>query len=332
MSGSRRPLRIGKYSIIGRLGSGGMSEVYRAIADDSGTEVALKATAIENDVDVVVADFQLEIMVGRRVNHSHVVRAIDHGCRDGYIFLAMPIIEGATLSNSTRLRDPSRRPSSPKSSAYRDAWVVPMLEQQWRQIALIGQQMSGALAACHDAGVIHRDIKPGNIIMDRSGDSFLMDFGLSWLRRGPKGHELCDRAGTARYLPPEVFDNQRDERSDIYSLGLTLHELATGLKPWGEIDHETIRENRPELTVVPLASIIRDVPERLAACIDLACRNAPDERQSSAKLLEREFAGLVKELANLDDEFASVTVDAFGQPVAPYQSDVLSAAVCFADP
>ncbi|MGB4710229.1 MAG: serine/threonine-protein kinase [Fuerstiella sp.] len=331
MVSRNRPTRIGKYSITGRLGSGGMSKVYRAIADDSDTEVALKVTPIKNEVDVSVADFQMEIVVGRRVKHTNVVPTLDHGCKDGHIYLAMPIIDGATLSNSTRLRDPSRRPSSSKSSAYKDSWIVPMLHRQWQQIARIGMQMSGALAACHSGGVIHKDIKPGNIIMNRNGDSFLMDFGLAWIRRGPKGQQLCDKAGTSRYLPPEVFNEQRDERSDIYSLGLTLHELLTGQKPWGEVDHETMKTIRPDLTVPRLSTLMSDIPERLANCIDIACSNLPDERHQHAHLLEQEFAEIHDELSSDGDLWAGGQTFCLPQLPSIVGSEMLTADVWFGD-
>ena len=294
--GSQRLQRLGKYSIVGKLGSGGMSRVYRAVADDSTTEVALKVTPIENDIDVEVADYQREVMMGRRIRHRHVIAAIDHGCRDGHIYLVMPIVEGATLSNMTRLRDPSRKPSSRRSSAYNDAWAVGIMEGQWAQIAAMGLQLSSALAACHQVGVIHRDIKPGNVMMNRHGDVFLTDFGLAWMRRGSEGHELETRDGTARYLPPEVFRERRDERSDIYSLGLTLHELTTGLKPWGDIDHETVKETRPSLRVPQIRSIRKNIPPVLADCIDKAAADHPGERHQSAEQLEQDFRRVLTEL------------------------------------
>lgn len=286
MGSSRtRPTRIGRYQITGRIGSGGMSRVYRAIRDDDDVEIALKATPLDNDIDVEVADYQREIMVARRVRHPHVVTALDHGCCDGFIFLAMPIISGATLSNVTRLRDPSRRPSSSKSSAWKDQWAADLLTDNWRLLTTVGLQMASALAACHAAGVIHRDIKPGNVMLDRSGNSHLMDFGLAWLRRGQRGHELATRAGTSRYLPPEVFQGERDERSDVYSLGLTLLELATGRKPWGEIDHESLKEKRPALSVPDVHSLYDRVPQPLADCIQQAAADQPFDRQQSAEEL-----------------------------------------------
>jgi serine/threonine protein kinase len=286
---SSRPKRLAKYTIRERLGSGGMSKVYRAIADGTNHEVALKVTPVNNDIGVEVVDYQREVIIGRRVKHPLAVAAFDHGCRAGYIYLAMPMIKGATLSNSTRLRDPSRKPSSGRSSAYRDKWIVPMLEGQWAMIASIGLQMSEALVACHAAGVIHRDIKPANIMLTREGTAHLTDFGLAWMRRGPIGHQLETRDGTARYLPPEVFDGRRDERSDIYSLGFTLHELATGLKPWGEIDHETVKIIRPELRVPDIQSIRSDVPESLAACIDCATAHRPEDRFQTAEAMAMAF-------------------------------------------
>jgi len=286
--------RLGRYSITGRLGSGGMSRVYRAIADGTTHEVALKVTPQDNDVDVTAIDYQREVMIGRRVRHPRTITAIDHGCRDGYLYLAMEIVDGATLSNSTRLRDPSQTPSSPRSSAYRDQWIVPLLDGQWQQILKIGVQLSEALIVCHSSGVIHRDIKPGNVLMDRQGDVYLMDFGLAWMRRGAADHALNTKDGTARYLAPEVFRKRRDERSDVYSLGLTLHELATGRKPWGGIRNEDLKTRRPELRVPHVLSVREDIPRELASCIDKASADEPGERFQSAQELHQSLQALLR--------------------------------------
>lgn len=294
--GSHRqtPARIGRYRITGRIGAGGMSRVYRAVRDGDHAEIALKATPLENDLDVEVADYQREIMVARRVQHPHVVTALDHGCCDGFIFLVMPIVAGATLSNVTRLRDPSRRPSSPKSRAWQDQWAADRLADNWLALATLGRQMADALVACHSSGVIHRDIKPGNIMLDRNGNSFLMDFGLAWLRRGQRGHKLATRAGTSRYLPPEVFQEERDERSDIYSLGLSLLELVTGRKPWGHIDHETLKKTRLTLSVPDVNCLHGGVPQILADCIQQAAAEQPFDRHQTAEEL-REHLTLVEQ-------------------------------------
>lgn len=284
--------RLGRYSITGRLGSGGMSRVYRAVADGTTHEVALKVTPLENDLDVTAIDYQREVMIGRRVRHPRMITAIDHGCRDGYLYLAMEVVDGATLSNATRLRDPSQKPASPRSSAYQDQWVVPMLDGQWQQILKIGVQLSEALVVCHSAGVIHRDIKPGNVLMDRQGDVYLMDFGLAWMRRGAADHVLNTKDGTARYLAPEVFRKRRDERSDVYSLGLTLHELATGRKPWGSIRNEDLKTRRPELRVPQALSVREDIPRELADCIDKAAADEPGERFQCAQDLHQTLLSL----------------------------------------
>ena len=109
-SNRRKLKQLGRYQILGELGSGGMSTVYRAVPQGASTHVALKVTPVDNSIDVEISDYQREVMMGRRLRHPHIVSPIDHGCRDGFIYLAMPIIDGATLSNATRLRDPSRRP------------------------------------------------------------------------------------------------------------------------------------------------------------------------------------------------------------------------------
>lgn len=327
-SNRRKLKQLGRYQILGELGSGGMSTVYRAVPQGASTHVALKVTPVDNSIDVEISDYQREVMMGRRLRHPHIVSPIDHGCRDGFIYLAMPIIDGATLSNATRLRDPSRRPSSSRSSAYNDAWVVPLLEGQWERLVDIGCQLASALEACHAAGIIHRDIKPGNVMMDRDARVYLMDFGLAWMRRGPVGLKLETRDGTARYLPPEVFDGRRDERSDVYSLGLTMHELATGRKVWGEVDHEVIREDRPDYEVPEVRSMRSDVPQELADCIDKACSENPDERHPSATALREHFqllreraSGGLRELLDARGAFESCRLSQVERPVAPYSLD-----------
>lgn len=288
----RRPKRLKQYQILDSIGSGGMSTVYRALDRDLNRVVALKMTALENSNDVTVADFQREVMVARRVQHDNVVTVLDHGCVAGWIFLAMPIVTGATLSNATRLRDPLRQPSSRKSSAYRDEWVVDWLESDWQHHYTLASQAVSAVCACHESGVYHRDIKPANLLLSKTGDCFLMDFGLAWLKRGPAGHELKTRVGTSRYLPPEVFRGDRDQRSDIYSLGLTLHELATGRKVWGEIPHQEILERRLELRVPPVRSIRADIPLTYATIIDRACHDDQESRYQSAN----EFRNALRKL------------------------------------
>ena len=290
------PMCIGRYKITGRLGAGGMSLVYSAVASDIEGEIALKVTPLDNDINVDVTNYQLEVMMGREISHPAVNTPFDHGVTDTHAYLALPLIDGATLSNVTRLRDPLRRPSSESSPAWDDAWAEDMIDGQWQQVASIGVQLSHAVRACHRAGIIHRDIKPANVMMTRTGEVFLNDLGLAWWRDGPD-QELETKAGTSRYLPPEIFQGQRDERSDIYSLGITMHELATGRKLWGEISHEDMREQRPFVRVPTVRSIRADVPEVLADCIDKASSESPADRHQTADELLEHFE-LVAESLN----------------------------------
>ncbi len=285
----KRQQRIGRYVLFERLGFGGMSRVFSAIADDTRAKVALKVTPVDNNSDVEFVDFQREVAIGRRLQHAHVVSAIECGCCDGHLFLAMPIVEGATLSNMTRLRDPLRQPASQRSRVFDDEWALPWVEGNWPHLACIATQLSSALNACHAAGVMHRDIKPSNILMDRDGDVYLADFGLAVMQDRPSRFALTNKDGTARYLPPEVFSKQRDARSDIYSLGLTLHELATGRKPWGNVHHEVIRASRPEYRVPSVRSVRPEVPIELAACIDQAAADEPERRSQTAAAMQQAF-------------------------------------------
>lgn len=194
----------------------------------------------------------------------------------------MRSLENTPPEYPSRLRGQLQGRSSPNSTAYRHESSVKSLERGWEHHFPFAVRAANARAACHREGIYHRDIKPANLLLSKAGDCYLMDFGLAWLERGPSDHQLKTRVGTSRYLPPEVFRGERDQRSDVYSLGLTLHELATGRKVWGEIPHQEILERRLELRVPPVLSIRNDIPLHYAAVIDRACHDSIDLRYQSA--------------------------------------------------
>lgn len=196
----------GRYRIVSRLGRGGMGEVYRADDQRLGTSVALKFLPVARSLDPVWRDRLLsEVKVAREVTHSNVCRVFDLEEHGGQFFLSMQYIDGEDLSSLLR-----RIGRFPEDKALEIA----------RQICL-------GLAAAHEEGVLHRDLKPGNVMLDGRGRIKITDFGLAALAEKLEGPEA--RSGTLAYMAPEQKEGREVTRkSDIYSLGLVLYEVFTG--------------------------------------------------------------------------------------------------------
>ena len=191
-----------RYRIVGRLGRGGMGEVYRADDLRLAQPVALKFLPPDVDSDPArLTQLHGEVRMARQVSHPNVCRVYDIGEFEGHTFLSMEYVDGEDLASV--LRRIGRLP-------------------QDRAIEL-ARQMCAGLAAAHDRGVVHRDLKPANIMLDGTGRIRITDFGLA----GAAGEML--RAGTPAYMAPEqLAGGEVTPKSDIYALGLVLYELFTG--------------------------------------------------------------------------------------------------------
>src|SRR6185503_13357615 len=193
-----------RYRIVGLLGRGGMGEVYRADDLKLGQPVALKLLPRHLAADPArLARFHAEVRNSREVAHPHVCRVYDIGEADGQLFLSMEYVDGEDLASLLR-----RIGRLPPAKAVE-----------------IARQICSGLAAAHDRGVIHRDLKPQNVMLDGQGRARITDFGLA-VR---ENEESSGTAGTPAYMSPEQLTGQpATVRSDLYSLGLLLYELFTG--------------------------------------------------------------------------------------------------------
>jgi predicted Ser/Thr protein kinase len=218
-----------RYRIVELLGRGGMGEVYRADDLQLGQTVALKFLPPHLATDATaLARLRNEVRVARQIAHPNVCRVYDIGEADGQLFLSMEYIDGEDLGSVLRRLG---RPTREKSVE-------------------IARQMCVALAAAHETGVLHRDLKPDNIMIDGRGRVRITDFGLAAFAR-----ELAleGRAGTPAYMAPELFRAvPASTRSDVYALGALLYELFTGQRAFrGETVsdirhlHETVTPARP---------------------------------------------------------------------------------------
>ncbi|HEY9078099.1 MAG TPA: protein kinase [Anaerolineaceae bacterium] len=211
------PLTIGKYTILHQIGQGGMATVYLAIDPALQRQVAIKVIHPDKEnASDYLRRFQQEAQFLARLQHPNIVGVIDYGEQSGSPYLVMEYVSGGTL--------PQRyQPPLP-----------------WQQAADLLAPIASALAAAHRAGIIHRDVKPANILITASGEPMLSDFGIARLINPGEQTNLTRTGmgvGTAKYMAPEQWLGKAEPRSDIYSLGAVFYELITGQTPFtGDTD------------------------------------------------------------------------------------------------
>jgi Protein kinase domain len=227
----------GRYRIIGLLGRGGMGEVYRATDLMLGQSVALKLlpeSAATNGF--LLERFHSEVRVARQVSHPNVCRVYDMGEAEGLPFISMEYVDGEDLSSL--LHRIGRVPFDKALTAAR--------------------QICAGLAAAHARGVIHRDLKPQNIMMDKHGQIMIMDFGLAAISDQISGLEA--RHGTPAYMSPEQLKGgDVTAKSDIYALGLVLYELFTGKRPFEADNIQRLIERQESVQFASMSSLAAEI-------------------------------------------------------------------------
>jgi tRNA A-37 threonylcarbamoyl transferase component Bud32 len=246
----------GRYRTVGRLGKGGMGEVYRADDLKLGQPVALKFLPASVDHDPArLSQLHTEVRMARQVSHPNVCRVYDIDEVDGHTFLSMEYVDGEDLASI--LRRFGRFP-----------------EERGLEIA---RQICAGLAAAHERGVIHRDFKPANVMLDGAGRVRITDFGLA----GVTGEAL--RAGTPAYMAPEqLAGGEVTARSDIYALGLVLYELFTGQRALDAKNLAELIRRRAEAEIAPPSSIVRDLSPEIDRAVMRCLAPEPEARPASA--------------------------------------------------
>ena len=225
----------GRYRMVGRLGRGGMGEVFRADDLKLGQQVALKFLPPEVDRDPArLSQLHSEVRMARQVSHPNVCRVYDIDEVEGHTFLSMEYVDGEDLASL--LRRIGRFP-----------------EERGLEIA---RQICAGLAAAHERGVVHRDFKPANVMLDGTGRVRITDFGLA----GAAGESL--RAGTPAYMAPEQLSGAEvTVRSDIYALGLVLYEIFTGRRALEGNSLAEIIRRREQGDILPPSAVTNVSPE-----------------------------------------------------------------------
>jgi len=257
-------LLAGRYRLTVRIDEGGAGEVWQARDERLDRDVAIKILGPNAD-DAFRERFADEARRAASVIHPNVVTVFDEG-RDGAdAFMVMELVRGRTLRDVVADRGPLRP----------------------HEAARIVAQIAAALDAAHEAGVIHCDVKPANVIVDQQGTAKLTDFGIARAARGPREHELI---GTARYIAPERIEGKAPtERSDVYSLGLVAYELIAGRPPNAEMETEDLLRVRLDGRAPSLRSARVGINEEIDGVVAKALARDPQSRYASAGAFARDL-------------------------------------------
>ena len=257
----RPGVSFAQYRIVDRIGSGGMGEVV--LAEDTSLQrmVALKFLPAHAAADADLKDrFLREARAAAALNHPNIIHVYEVGEHEGRPFIAMEHVDGATL------RDRMADGPFPLEEALAH-----------------GLHLAEALAEAHRMGVVHRDIKPGNIVFDRSGRPKLLDFGLAAMSGAEPITRDGSTLGTVGYMAPETIRGQAaDRRSDVFSLGVVLYEMLTGKSPFRQQTEastlDAVLHREPE----PLSRSRAGMPPTLQAVLDKALQKDPQLRHQTA--------------------------------------------------
>src|SRR4051812_4804849 len=265
------PQKIGRYEVIGELGKGAMGLVYKALDPMIGRTVAMKTMRVDvhgMESDEMLKRFQNEARAAGVLNHPNIVTIYDAGEQDGLFYIAMEFIEGVTLH-----------------SLILQNRVLPV-----EQIIDVSRQVCAGLDEAHSHGVVHRDVKPANIMIQPDNTVKIMDFGIA--KAGGGLTSAGQVLGTPNYMSPEqVKGRQLDGRSDLFSFGVMLYEMVTGEKPFTGQNVTTIIYKIVNEHPIPPRELDSTIHPGLSAVIQRALAKSPDERYQTG-------AELAKDLSN----------------------------------
>ena len=291
------PTQLGDFQIHGELGRGGMGVVYRATQISLQRPVALKILPFTAVLDPrQVARFRNEAQAAASLHHPHIVPVYGVGCERGVHYYSMQLIEGQTVAEfieQFRLDRPhphgSPVPASPNAETIDGLSTIAShySKNYVQRVIEVGSRVAEAIHFAHENGIVHRDVKPSNLLLDQATKVWVADFGLARNREASNLTSNGDQLGTLRYMSPEQAagrNNEVDFRTDIYSLGVTLAELLT-LRPAFETSDRmelltAIETGNP----ISLRAVNPSISLDLETVIHKATERLPADRYQSAQL------------------------------------------------
>lgn len=273
----------GRYRLDSLIGKGGMGDVYRATHVHIDSEFAVKLLKPEFVAnETAIRRFRLEARAAGRIQHPNAVRVTDFGVSpENIVYLVMDLISGHSLRNLMGSEAP----------------------MDFARTVGIVRQVCAAVDAAHRSGVIHRDIKPDNILIekDQRGETVkVLDFGIAKLREAQTSDLYLTQAGTIigtpQYMSPEQCQGKEiDSRSDIYSIGIILYEMLTGKVPFDAVASLQVVYMQLNETPPPLGEAAPHVPEPLVRVVERALNKKPEDRPSTAQQLSDELKRALEE-------------------------------------
>jgi tRNA A-37 threonylcarbamoyl transferase component Bud32 len=252
--------QVGKYQIKRELGRGTSSTVYLAYDEFLNADLALKLYGSEDgvlDARMFQGQFVSEAALAGRLVHPHIVTIIDAAVDAGRCYVAMEYVPGGNLSRHTRAER-----------------LLPVDD-----VVQIAFKCCGALDYAHRAGVVHRDIKPGNVLVEQGTDVKVADFGAAWVRDVETTQRL--RMGSPSYASPEqILDHELTHRSDMFSLGVLLYQLLTGLKPFKGASTADVLDSVLKHDPVAPSSLRAELPRALDEVVARMLQKSPQDRHA----------------------------------------------------
>jgi serine/threonine-protein kinase len=274
---------IGNYKIISKLGSGGMAVVYKAHELSLNRIVALKVLSSHlSENNEFIKRFEREARAAAKLNHPNIIQIYAIGEEEGIHFFSMEYVKGKTLAEIIE---------EEKKLTYDKA--IPIIIQT-----------AEALSEAHKHGIVHRDMKPSNIMVNNNGTVKVTDFGIAYVSQETKLTKSGSIIGTPEYLSPEQCEAKTiDNRSDIYSLGVTFYELLSGKTPYKadtpvSMLLEIVKGNFP-----PLNEVNPDIPEFIQKIVEKMMQTKPEDRFNNAnELIESLKKHMEKSISTKDFE------------------------------
>ncbi|MCA8956808.1 MAG: serine/threonine protein kinase [Planctomycetes bacterium] len=272
----RPPQRIAHYLVERELGSGGQGRVYLARDERLGRQVALKVLHVHGPMaQPYLARFRREAEIAARLDHPGICTVFDTGQCDGLTYIAMRYVAGVSLAE--RLRQLRADPDAHLGSTEALFGVVRMIERAAR-----------AVHAAHQAGILHRDLKPGNIMVGEADVPVILDFGLARDDRDGDSAALTrtgELFGTPLYMAPEQLrgDASLDRRADVYALGATLYEALTLHRPYEGATRESLFSQLLDSEPVSVKKLNRTLPRDLCVVVETAMARERDRRYRTAE-------------------------------------------------
>ena len=258
---TRQPEYIGDYRVIRELGRGATGVVYLCEHANLGRQLAVKVLAAQvSDEPDFLARFQREGETAAKLRHPNIVQVYDQACRDGVFFIAMEYLGSRTLKSLISESGPVSVPEACR---------------------LIGQLLN-ALEHAHALGVVHRDVKPANVMLTDAGDIALTDFSIAHNSAKEKLTGTGIALGTPEYMAPEQFDGKAEARSDLYAAAIVLYEMLTGFTPFRADSVTEVLKKQILVEPAPLSEVDFTIPAPLSRVVSKALSKDPGQRYANA--------------------------------------------------